>query len=145
MAHEATSTQCVHDPPTLLISQPSPVPTASEPGTVRSGQSNEPDGTHIVVTIDPCSTHSTPGSSRTFTIDGEISQYDRILARVRNGATKKDALSAEGISESFFGRKRCIAEAARIDLASLRHGLLQLMTPRTLHASGEALPPKKLY
>ena len=28
--------------------------------TVRSGQSNEPDGTHIVVTIDPCSTHSSP-------------------------------------------------------------------------------------
>ena len=50
-------------------------------------------------------------------------------ARVRNGATKKEALTAEGISESFFGRKRCIAEAARIDLPSLRHGLLQLINP----------------
>ncbi|XP_063688224.1 uncharacterized protein LOC134821413 [Bolinopsis microptera] len=214
--------------------------------TVRSRQSNEPDGTQIVVTIDPCDTHSSPvvrpspspphtpaaptapvvlppppprpvvpvtsahvpvpapapapvtvpapatvpapvpaaapvpapataptgpvpahypGSSRTFTIDGEVSKYDRILARVRNGATKKEALAAEGISESFFGRKRCIAEAARIDLPSLRHGLLQLINPtlknllpvardicnrnqtvlRTLHASGEALPPKRIY
>ena len=66
---------------------------------------------------------------------------------------------------SFFSRKRVVAEASKVDMAALQHGILQLrnvtlknMFPlasticngksaelRNLHAAGTVLKPKRQY
>ena len=67
--------------------------------------------------------------SRTFLLPGVIAEYDRILARVKTGSNLTNAVKAEGLSLSFFSRKRCVAEAAKVDLPALQAGLLQQSTP----------------
>ena len=78
--------------------------------TVRSGQGNEPDSTQIVVTIDLCSTHSSPV--------------------VRPSPPHPPPPYTPAAPTAPVARDICNRN---------------LSVLRTLHASGEALPPKKLY
>ena len=109
--------------------------------------------------------HTLSHTSRTFSIPGAVAEYERILARVNNGSTKTDAVKAEGLSLYFFSRKRCIAEAAKLDLPTLLDGVRNLTNPsykaafpiagsicnrnltalQTMSNAGDALPPKKIY
>ena len=93
------------------------------------------------------------------------SEYDRILSRVNAGSSLTDALQAERISLSFFSRKRCVAEAAKVYFTAFQDGILQLRSPtlkhafpvvqsicnrkltelRNLHVAGNALLPKRRY
>ena len=103
--------------------------------------------------------------SRTFILPGVIAEYDRILARVKTGSNLTNAVKAEGLSLSFFSRKRCVAEAAKVDLPALQEGLLQQSTPtlkgtfpvavsicnqnlavlRSMSLAGECILPKDRY
>ena len=66
----------------------------------------------------------TAGPARTLSITGAVSEYDRILSRVNAGSSLTDALQAERLSLSFFSRKRCVAEAAKVDFTALQDGIL---------------------
>ena len=87
------------------------------------------------------------------------------MGRVNAGSSLASAFKEESLSVSFFSRKRVVAEATKVDMAALQHGILQLrnvtlknvfplVTPicnresaelRTLHAAGTELKPKRQY
>ena len=107
----------------------------------------------------------TSGPARILSITGAVSEYDMILSRVNTGSSLTDALQAEWISLSFFSRKRCVAEAAKVDFTALQNKILQLRSPtlkhafpvaqsicnrkltelRNLHFAGNTLLPKRRY
>ena len=102
---------------------------------------------------------------RTFSILGIVSEYDRVMRRVNDGSSLTSALDEESLSVSFFSRKRVVAEASKVDMVALQHGILQLRNVtlknvfpiassicnrklaelRTLHAAGTVLKPKRQY
>ena len=63
---------------------------------------------------------------RIFSLDGVIAEYDTVVQLVNSGLSKSAALEQINISRSQFSRKRCIAEAAKVDLPGVQHALLQL-------------------
>ena len=87
------------------------------------------------------------------------------MGRVNAGSSLASALEEESLSVSFFSRKRVVAEASKVDLATLQHGILQLRNVtwknafplassicnrksgelRTLHAARTVLKPKRQY
>ncbi|KAL5264216.1 hypothetical protein ACHWQZ_G005336 [Mnemiopsis leidyi] len=100
--------------------------------------------------------------ARTFSLCGLINEYDRVVAKVNQQMTLYAALESEGLSPSFFFRKRCVAEAAKVDRPTLESGMNQLRKVtlkgvfpiakdicnrrlndlRTLATSGAVLQPK---
>ena len=102
---------------------------------------------------------------RVFSLDGTVAEYDEILKKVREGATQSAALDAVQLSRTQFTRKRCIAEAAKLDLPRMQHALQQLQKVtleniypfakdicnrniaalRTLYTQGCVLMPKNHY
>ena len=102
---------------------------------------------------------------RIFSLDGVIAEYDAVVQLVNSGLSKSAALEQIHISRSHFSRKRCIAEAAKVDLPGVQHALLQLRdvrlpsvytfaneicnrnlaTLRTLCTQGVVLAPKNNY
>jgi len=103
--------------------------------------------------------------ARTFSLSGLINEYDRVVAKVNQQMTLYAALESEGLSPSFFFRKRCVAEAAKVDRPTLESGMNQLRKVtlkgvfpiakdicnrrlndlRTLATSGAVLQPKGRY
>ncbi|KAL5263350.1 hypothetical protein ACHWQZ_G008646 [Mnemiopsis leidyi] len=103
--------------------------------------------------------------ARTFSLCGLINEYDRVVAKVNQQMTLYAALESEGLSPSFFFRKRCVAEAAKVDRPTLESGMNQLRKVtlkgvfpiakdicnrrlndlRTLATSGAVLQPKGRY
>ncbi|XP_063690850.1 uncharacterized protein LOC134823350 [Bolinopsis microptera] len=67
---------------------------------------------------------------RIFSLDGVIAEYDAVVQLVNSGLSKSAALEQIHISRSHFSRKRCIAEAAKVDLPGVQHALLQLRDVR---------------
>jgi len=99
---------------------------------------------------------------RTISILGIVSEYDRVMRRVNDGSSLTSALDEESLSVSFFSRKRVVAEASKVDMVALQHGILQLrnvtlknVLPTAssicnrklaeLHAAGTVLKPKRQY
>ena len=102
---------------------------------------------------------------RTFSIQGTLSEYDSVLAKVNAGASLMEAQEDLGISRTHFTRKRCIAEAAKVKMAELQNVMTNLrkvtllnLYPgakdicnrnfgdlRLLQAQGGVLLPKERY
>jgi hypothetical protein len=60
---------------------------------------------------------------RVFSLDGTVTQYDAVIKKVNSGVTRKIALDEVNLSRTQFTRKRCIAEAAEVDITRLRHSI----------------------
>ena len=45
------------------------------------------------------------------------------MGRVNAGSSLASALEEESISVSFFSRERVVAEASKVDMAALQHGI----------------------
>ena len=58
--------------------------------------------------------------ARTFSLTRLINEYDRVVTKVNQQMTLYTALESEGLSPSFFFRKRCVAEAAKVDSGYFR-------------------------
>ena len=102
---------------------------------------------------------------RTFSIQGTLAEYDAVLAKVNNGASLTEAQEHHDVSRTHFSRKRCIAEAAKVNMPELQNSMvnmrkitLETLYPvakgicnrhmgalRLLHAQGGVLLPKDRY
>jgi hypothetical protein len=102
---------------------------------------------------------------RTFSMQGTLSEYDAVLARVNTGASLTEAQEHLNVSRTHFTRKRCIAEAAKVNMPELQNAMVNLrkvtlvtLYPvakdicnrhlgalRLLHAQGGVLLPKERY
>ena len=94
-----------------------------------------------------------------------MGEYDDVVRRVNGGSSLAVALEDKELSRSHFFRKRCIAEASKVDMPALQNAILQLRkvtlpnlypaakdicnrnlgTLRRLHADGKAFNPKDRY
>ena len=63
---------------------------------------------------------------RIFSLKGTIAEYDAVVRKVNSGVPRRTALEEVNISRTQFTRKRCIAEAAKVDIKNLRHSIQQL-------------------
>ena len=63
---------------------------------------------------------------RIFSLKGTIAEYDAVVRKVNSGVPRRTALEEVNISRTQFTRKRCIAEAAKVDIKNLRYSIQQL-------------------
>ena len=94
-----------------------------------------------------------------------MSEYEGIVRLVNSGLSLTQALDKQGISRSHFSRKRCISEAAKVNMTALRSAMVSLRKVtlptiypaakdicnlhfaelRELHSRGHVLAPKERY
>ena len=102
---------------------------------------------------------------RIFSLKGTLAEYDAVVTKVNSGVPRRTALEEVNISRTQFTRKRCIAEAAKVDITTLRLSIQQLQKVtleniypfakdicnrnlsvlHRLYSEGEVLQPKDRY
>ena len=160
----------VQQPPPAAAPQPPPA-SAQQPPPAHAQQPPLTAAQQLSLTAapqPPLNAAALPTGRRTrriFSLDGVIAEYDTVVQLVNSGLSKSAALEQINISRSQFSRKRCIAEAAKVDLPGVQHALLQLRevtlpnvypfsseicnrnlaTLRTLYTQGVVLAPRDNY